>query len=136
MSRRSEMGERARAALIVAVLLCAAAVVAAWACDPPIVIINSPGDGGTVSGTIEIQLSVTSETDVKGVDIYLDENLLDSLTTEPYTYKWDTTKAENGAHKIYVKARATDRKDGVSKTITVTVKNEADKESAASAEAG
>ncbi len=112
---------RARLLLLAVVCLALAAVV--WACDPPGGGIGSPPNGATVSGTTSILLTVTSETEVKGVDIYLDGNLLDSLTVEPYEYKWDTAKAENGEHEISAKVRATDRPDGAIAAIKVTVKN-------------
>jgi hypothetical protein len=96
----------------------------AWACDPPIIIINSPGGGVELSGTITLDLAVTSETEVQGVDIYLDGKLLKSLTEEPYKYQWDTAQTANGSHELYVKARSLDREDGVSETISFTVKNQ------------
>lgn len=109
--------------VVVLFALTSAVAVAVWACDPPGVIINSPGDGGTVSGTTTIACTVESETEVQGVDIYLDDKLLATITEEPWEYEWDTTQKPNGSCELYVKARALDREDGVSETITITVSN-------------
>jgi hypothetical protein len=112
-----------RACATLLIVMCAVAGAVAWACDPPGGGINGPPDGGTVSGKTDIQLTVTSETEVKGVDIYVDGNLLDSLDKDPYTYSWDTTKASNGSHEISAKVRAVDRPDGAIKPVKVTVEN-------------
>jgi len=112
-----------RACATLLVVMCAVAGAIAWACDPPGGGINGPPDGGTVAGTVQIQLTVTSETEVKGVDVYLDGRLLDSIAKDPYAYSWDTTKASNGSHEISAKVRAADRPDGQIKPIKVTVKN-------------
>jgi len=110
--------------LILAALFVSIAATLAWACDPPYVWMPAPGDGATVSGITTIEVKVQSETEVQGVDIYLDEALLTTLAAEPYKYEWDTAKVANGTHTLYAKARALERSDGVSATITVTVKNE------------
>ena len=117
------MSSRGKLVVILAALLTAAMAAMVWACLPPWIIIHRPGEGDTVSGTTSIELTVTSETQVAGVDIYLDEALLTTIAAEPYKYEWDTTKVANGPHKIYAKAHAVDRADGVSATITLTVKN-------------
>ena len=109
--------------VVILVAVLSGVLVAAWACDPPGVGINSPGDGGTVSGTTTIACTVESETEVQGVDIYLDGKLLATITEEPWEYEWDTTQKPNGSYKLHVKARALDREDGVSDTITVALKN-------------
>jgi hypothetical protein len=110
-------------ALVCVVLAAIVWVAIVWACDPPGGGINSPPGGATVAGTTSVQVSVTSETEVKGVDLYVDGNLLDSVSKEPYTYSWDTTKKANGEHELSAKVRATDRPDGSMTPIKVTVKN-------------
>jgi hypothetical protein len=116
----------ARAAVAVGavlVLVSAVLLVSAWACTGPGGGIHSPSEGAVVSGTTKIEVSVTSETEVKGVDYYVDENLLESVNEAPYSYDWDTTATENGAHSLSAKVRAKDRKDGELEAVSVTVKN-------------
>lgn len=115
----------ARRGVLVAVAGLALVLAVGWACDPPGGGISSPGDGETVSGTARIEISVTSETEVKGVDIYLDGNLLESLSEAPYAYDWDTTKVANGEHTLSAKVRALDRPEGEIAGIKVTVANKA-----------
>ena len=116
-----------KATVVLLVVLCTGAL-GVWACDPPIIIIHSPGDGGTMSGTTTIEMSVASETTVAGVDIYVDDWLLATLTitdsiADVYRYDWDTATVEDGTHNLYARARALKRKDGLTPTVTVTVKN-------------
>jgi len=109
---------------LLTVLLSLAVCAVVLSCnDPPGIGIHTPGDGVTVSATTPITAEVTSETEVKGVDIYVDGKLLASLSEQPYQYDWDTTAETDGTHKVYAKARALRRADGVSKTISVTAKN-------------
>lgn len=108
----------------VVVLVSAALLVSAWACTGPGGGINSPPDGSVLSGTTKIEVSVTSETEVKGVDYYVDGNLLESVNKAPYSYDWDTTATADGAHELSGKVRAKDRKDGELEAVSVTVKNQ------------
>lgn len=110
-------------AAVLALLTSVAVLVPLWACDPPGGGIHSPSDGSVLSGTTKIEVSVTSETEVKGVDYYVDGNLLESVNESPYGYDWDTTATENGAHSLSAKVRAKDRKDGELEAVSVTVKN-------------
>lgn len=140
-----------RAILILWILVCLGLLTAVWACDPPSGGINSPPDGATVLGTTTIELAATSETEVLGVDIYVDGQLLASLTPKiPQTenghyqgtceYEWDTTGLPDGTHEMYAKVRAKGRADGITETITITVGNEKqateDAEGTAAAEEG
>jgi thermitase len=117
------MGRAVGAAVVLVLLVSAAVLVPLWACSPPGGGIHSPGDGTVVSGTTEIEVSVTSETEVKGVDYYVDGNLLESVNESPYSYDWDTTATRNGAHSLSAKVRAKDRKDGELEAVSVTIKN-------------
>jgi len=113
-------------AVVVLVVLAVVCSVPVWACDPPYVGVNSPGDGATVSGVMNIEVNVTSETEVKGVDVYLDKKLVASLPEAPYVLLLDTTKLAKDAHELYVKARAIDREDGISPIRKFTVSGSAE----------
>src|SRR5512146_3259072 len=123
-----------RKAAIILITLCLCWGALALACDPPSGGINTPPSGGTtttdsaattstVSGTLALTFTVTSETEVTGVDLYIDDAVVTTLTTAPYAYDWDTTKYTNGDHVLYIKIHAKDREDGVSDKVTLTVSN-------------
>jgi hypothetical protein len=117
------MTRAAIAAGIALALVSAVLLVSAWACSGPGGGINRPDEGSVVSGTTKIDVSVTSETEIKGVDYYVDDNLLESVNEAPYSYDWDTTATADGAHSLSAKVRAKDRKDGELKAVSVTIKN-------------
>ena len=129
------MREHSRLTIRLVALLALSTVVSAWACDPPGIWPRTLGEGDTVSGITNVAFSVWSETEVPGVDIYVDGKLLVSLKPQiPQTedgyyegtceYEWDTSSVSDGPHEIYAKARAFEREDGVSETVTFTVSNE------------
>lgn len=86
--------------------------------DPPVVTIDNPTNGATVSGTVTISVSVQDE-DTLTADIYIDGNYL----TTSNNYQWDTTLYTDGIHTIY--AEATDSQQQTdSDQISVTVDND------------
>ena len=120
--------------LLVLCVVCLCLPAIAVACDPPYVGINGIGVGDTLSGVRTVALSVWSETEVKGVDVYLDGKLIASFTPAlsktqdgeyegPCAFTWDTRTVPNGAHELYAKARALGREDGVSDTLVIVIDN-------------
>ncbi len=116
-------------------VVCLSLPAIAAACDPPYVGINGIGDGQALSGVQTLSLSVWSETEVMGVDVYLDGKLIIILTPvlgrnadDEYAgscaFAWDTSTFPDGAHEVYAKARAIGREDGVSDPIAVTIDNQ------------
>jgi hypothetical protein len=84
---------------------------------PPTVIITSPANGATVSGTTTISVSVSDE-DTIVPDIYIDG----SYVATAYSYTWDTTAYADGSHSVYAEATDTGGLTG-DDTNTVTVDN-------------
>jgi hypothetical protein len=87
-----------------------------------------PPDGAVVSGTVTITASASSSQarssiqSITKVEFYIDNVLVETDSTEPYQYSWDTTLYTNGNHTIKVKAANTAMQ--VKETeITVTVEN-------------
>jgi len=64
--------------------------------------ITSPSNGATVSGTVTIRAAVTGTCVVDRVEFYIDDNLLDTDSTAPYTANWDTTTYIQASHNIRV----------------------------------
>src|SRR5437867_1386032 len=69
----------------------------------PTVSITSPKNASYVTGMVTIQLTASDNVAVTKVDIYLDGTLQASLTSGPYTSKWNSRKAAKGPHTITAK---------------------------------
>ena len=123
------MDKVAKLVLVLCVVF-AAGLLAARACDPPGVWINSPGAGRAVSGPIPIEVTITGSEESKvewkvvGVDIYHNDMLLVTIPAPPWIYNWDTNDDPDGVYKIHARVRAIDRRDLYSGTLTITVDNE------------
>jgi hypothetical protein len=112
-------------------------MVAAFACKPPWIywIVTDGGsgtDGAVLTGTVTLKSDVGSEKAITGVDIYIDDQLWETIsipdstiaiTSATIKYKLDTTRLANGAHTIYEVAHAKHRPDGTSEVLTVYVDN-------------
>jgi len=116
------MGRAAAVVLVVLAVATVAFLVPLWACGSGGGI-HGPGDGSTVSGVTTIAVDAKSDGKIAGVDLYVDGTYLDSVTTSPYAYAWDTTAAKNGAHTLSGKIRAKGLADGQVKAVSVTVEN-------------
>jgi len=69
--------------------------------EPPEIKITSPEDGATVSGTVEIQTSVTAKgRSVAKVEFYINNKLKYSDYEAPYTWNWDTTEVNDGEQAV------------------------------------
>lgn len=85
--------------------------------EAPIVSVTSPTNGETVTGMVDIAVSVTDEETLTS-DIYIDGSY---ITTANY-YTWDTTAYADGTHTIY--AEASDSEGlSASDEITIAVQN-------------
>lgn len=82
----------------------------------PTATITSPTNGSTVSGTVNIAATASDNQAVNRVEFYLDNTLLISDTTSPYSYSWNSTTATDGTHNLKAKAI-----DGVGNSFTATV---------------
>jgi hypothetical protein len=53
---------------------------------------------------VTIQVTASDNVGVTRVDIYVDGSLKASLTSAPYTTKWNARRADNGPHTITARA--------------------------------
>jgi Bacterial Ig domain/PLD-like domain len=91
---------------------------------PPNVVVYSPANGGTVSGSTTILASPSDNVRVVGVQFVIDgTNFKTEDTSAPFSIAWDTTLASNGSHKLQAIARDSAGKKTTSAPITVTVSN-------------
>ena len=85
--------------------------------------ITYPGRLAPVAGVVPIQTEVIADGEVAWVKFYIENELLYTDTTPPYTYDWDTTVYQNGFIEIMV--RASDTQDHrVYATTEVNVLND------------
>jgi hypothetical protein len=90
---------------------------------PPQVGIAAPAPAAVVSGTTEVTADASDSAGVDLVELYLDGQLVDSLTSAPYAWSWDTTQQPNGSHTIKARARDLAGNAADSAPVTVTVNN-------------
>lgn len=72
--------------------------------NPPTLNILQPKAGSTVSKTIDIKAEATDESGISKVEFYINNKLVATATTQPYTYRWNTRSVKDGWHTITVKA--------------------------------
>lgn len=70
----------------------------------PIVTINAPASGSTVSGVTPVQVNATDPTGITRIEFYVDNVLRAVDTAAPYTWSFDTTTIANGTHTLTVLA--------------------------------
>src|SRR6185503_7082963 len=85
----------------------------------PAITITSPGQGDTVTGTINVEVSVSDNVGVVKSQLYVDNVLVVSSTTAPFTLKWNTRKLKSGQHVLKSKAFDAAGNAGTSESITV-----------------
>ena len=62
--------------------------------------ITSPENGSIVSDTVIIEVTTSMGRTISRVEIYVDNELLKSDSTSPYTAEWNTLEYDNGNHKL------------------------------------
>jgi hypothetical protein len=90
----------------------------------PSVSITGPANGATVSGAVTIAVSATDNVAVTQVQVKVDNILLSTDTTAPYSAAWDTSTVTNGSHTLTAVAWDLANNSRTSVAITVTVANE------------
>lgn len=72
----------------------------------PTVSITSPANGAKVKGNVTISAQASDNRGVSKVQFYIDQSLVSTDTSSPYSYRWNAQKASAGSHVI--KATASD----------------------------
>jgi len=90
---------------------------------PPTTSIISPVLGSKVSDTIIVSAVAGDDTNVAGVELYVDGSLVATDTVSPYEFTWDTTQSSNAVHTLQTKAYDAAGNIGSSSIINVTVDN-------------
>lgn len=89
----------------------------------PTITLTSPLDGGVVSDTVSIAADASDNIGVAKVEFAVDGSVIDTDTSAPYEYRWDTTTVDNDTHAL--SARVYDRAGNTqSDRITVMTNNQ------------
>jgi hypothetical protein len=87
---------------------------------PPSVSITSPSSGTAVSGTVSIAVSASDNVGVSSVSVSVDGTVINTISSAPYNFSWNTGTALSGSHTI--SATAYDAANNASSsTIQVTI---------------
>src|SRR5580765_8841 len=101
---------RARAALVLAALLCLRCGVR---CEeearcratgpdttPPSVSLEAPAPGARVMGVVRLRAAAADASGVSSVDFAVDGAVFATASAEPWTVTWDSLATGNGAHTL------------------------------------
>lgn len=72
--------------------------------QPPVVDILSPAANATVSGSIQVLAEASDNVGVTHVQLLIDNVVVATKSSAPYSFDWDTTAYANGSHGIRVRA--------------------------------
>ncbi len=78
-------------------------VLALYDDQAPKVEITYPLENSVVSGTLMIEAVVEDDKDIPGVNFYVDDVLIGTDLSPPYSTSWDTSTGFNGSHSIRAK---------------------------------
>ncbi|HSX44503.1 MAG TPA: Ig-like domain-containing protein [Candidatus Saccharimonadales bacterium] len=83
-----------------------------------------PSIGNTVSGQTTITATAGDNVGVTKVELYANDQLVDTVTASPYVFNWDTTQYPNNDYSLVAKAYdAAGNPPGVSNEVVYTVAN-------------
>lgn len=89
---------------------------------PPTITINYPTAGITVSDTVDILASASDNIAIDRLELFVDGNLVTTLSQSPWIFPWDVTGYIDGtSHSIYINAYDTNQNQTTSAIVTVTV---------------
>ncbi len=67
---------------------------------PPIVELVLPEDGASVTGKVAVQVDASDGNGIDRVELYLDDQELEVLSSAPFEYEWDTAGLAAGTYTI------------------------------------
>ncbi len=88
---------------------------------PPVVAVNSPAAGASLSGLVNVTVAASDASGVAGVQLLVDGTVVGTPdTTAPYQFTFDTTPYTAGSHTIGASASDTAGNVGTAPPIAVT----------------
>ena len=89
----------------------------------PTTAITAPKAGATITGTSTITADASDNIAVTKVEFYVGATLVNSDTTSPYSYAWNSASVANGSYDLTTKAYDAAGNVGTSAKVSVTVSN-------------
>ncbi len=89
----------------------------------PAVAISSPANNASATGTINALVSASDNVGVSNVKLFIDNTLLGTATSSPYSFAVDTTLYTNGAHTLVATAQDAAGNNATSSVVTINVNN-------------
>lgn len=86
--------------------------------------LTSPVSQTVVSGNISVSVLAEDVNGVAKVEIYLDNNLINTLTSSPYSFVFNTNTISNGSHAFKTKSYDLANNSQTSAVVNITVDNQ------------
>ncbi|MDD5492492.1 MAG: Ig-like domain-containing protein [bacterium] len=90
--------------------------------NPPTIAIDTPAEGATILGTIDITVTAADDKGISKVEFYINDSYQTGDYSAPYSYTWDTTQYNNGSCTVKVKIYDTTNQTATDQH-TVTINN-------------
>ncbi len=87
----------------------------------PSVSLTAPANGASVSGTVQVTASASDNVGVSKVEFFIDNTLVGTSTTAPYSHTWNSATATNGTHMLVARAYDAAGNTATSASVSVTV---------------
>jgi hypothetical protein len=84
---------------------------------------TNPSNGQTVSGTVTVTLEAEGTSTPDKIDLYLNDALIKTFTTSPYSFAWNTTALTAGAYRLKAIARDAAGREAQT-TVQITVQQQ------------
>lgn len=91
--------------------------------EVPTVSIQSPTSGSTVSGTVQISVVATDNTQVKEVQLFVNSSRVMTSSVSPFTFNWNSTSVQNSTVTLGVVAVDSSGNQSAVSSISVNVSN-------------
>lgn len=104
------------------VLLSAYALLAMTRVHAPVTVNVDLAPGSTISGEVNIKVTVVANNPVTQVEFYVGSDLRDNATSTPYMFRFDSLPEADGDLKLRFKAYTTEQETG-EKTVLVHINN-------------
>ncbi len=89
----------------------------------PSVSLTAPTNGQVISGTTTLTATASDNVGVTGVEFRVDGVVVNTDTTAPYAYNWNSTTVSDASHTITARAYDAANNSTTSSSVSVTVDN-------------
>ena len=90
---------------------------------PPLITIQSPLSGSTIGGIVNIEIIAQDNVGISKVEILVNNSIIETLNTTPYTYQYNTSQLSDGSHTLSAMAYDTSENATLAQPILVNVDN-------------